>query len=84
MQLTHDPALEEAVADRYGHYLGTFISAQGQVRADVFDNGLNVLAYVSFPTGRDATNVEDPYVAPLEEYAAHLGFSSRFHMIHAA
>ena len=58
MQLAHDKELEEGTSPAYGKYLGTFISAQGQVRAELFDNGLYVIAYVSFPTGRDTTNVE--------------------------
>jgi hypothetical protein len=84
MQLEHDQALEKAASPHFGKYLGTFISAQGQVRADLFDNGPYVIAYISFPTGRNATNVEDRYVAILEGYAAAQGFSTRFHMIHAA
>jgi hypothetical protein len=84
MQLAHDKELEKETSPAYGKYLGTFISAHGQVRADLFDDGFYVIAYISFPTGRDATNVEDRYVGILEEYAASQGFLDRFHMIHAA
>jgi hypothetical protein len=84
VQLIRDKELEEDIGLSYGQYLGTFFSAQGQVRADLFDDGVYVIAYVSFPTGRDSTNVEDRYVAILEEYAANQGFRDRFHMIHAA
>jgi hypothetical protein len=84
MQLTHDEEIAKEAGLYYGKYLGTFFSARGQVRADLFDNGVHVIAYISFPTGRDTTNVEDRYVAILEEYAASQGFSDRFHLIHAA
>jgi hypothetical protein len=84
MQLTHDHELEKDTSPAYGKYLGTFISERGQVRAHLFDNGVYVVAYVSFLTGMNTTNVEDRYVAILEEYAAEHGFSGRFRMVHAA
>ncbi len=53
MQLVQDKELEEDAGDSYGEYLGTFFSARGQVRADLFDDGEEVIAYISFPTGLD-------------------------------
>jgi hypothetical protein len=82
IQLVHDKELEEEVGDSYGKYLGTFFSVRGQVRADFFDDGEEVLAYIAFPTGLDLTNVEDRYVGILEEYAASRGFGDRFHLIY--
>ncbi len=84
MKLIRDKELEEDVGLSYGAYLGTFFSSQGQVRADLFDDGEEVLAYISFPTGRSASNVEDRYVGILEEYAKSQGFGDRFHLIYAA
>lgn len=84
MQLTHDSELEKDIGLSYGQYLGTFLSAQGQVRADLFDGGEEVIAYISFPTGRDITDVEDRYVGILREYAASQGFADRFHLIYPA
>jgi hypothetical protein len=84
MQLFQDKELEKEVGLSYGQYLGSFLSAQGQVRADLFDDGEEVIAYISFPIGRDATNVQDRYVAILEEFAARQGFGDRFHLIYAA
>ncbi len=84
MQLTHDEELEKEAGPYYGKYLGTFFSAQGQVRADLFDNGVHVIAYISFPTGRDLKNVKDRYVAILRDFAASQGFGERFHLIFAA
>ena len=40
IQLIHDKELEEDVGPYYGKYLGTFFSARGQVRADLFDDGV--------------------------------------------
>jgi hypothetical protein len=82
IQLVHDKELEEEEDDSYGTYLGTFFSARGQVRADLFDDGEEVLAYIAFPTGLDLTNVKDRYVAILEDYAASQGFGDRFHLIY--
>ena len=84
LELVQDKELEEDAGTSYGKYLGTFISARGQVRADLFDDGEEVIAYISFPTGLDATNVEDRYVAILEDHAASQGFADRFHLIYAA
>jgi hypothetical protein len=84
MQLVQDKELEEDAGPYYGKYLGTFFSARGQVRADLFDDGEEVIAYISFPTGLDGTNVEDRYVSMLNEYAASQGFADRFQMVYAA
>jgi hypothetical protein len=84
IELVHDMELEEDAESYYGKYLGTFFSARGQVRADLFDDGEEVNAWISFPTGLNETNVEDRYVAILEEYAASQGFGDRFHLIFAA
>ncbi|MGO9467103.1 MAG: hypothetical protein ACLQVF_23420 [Isosphaeraceae bacterium] len=83
IQLIQDKEFEEAVGPYYGKYLGTFLSARGQVRADLFDTGRKVLAHISFPTGLNASNVEDRYVAVLEDFAAIEGFGDRFDMVYA-
>ena len=84
MQLIVDSQFEQDLSPFYGHYLGSFRSDHGQVRADLFDNGECVNAYISFPTGLDVTNVEDAYVTPLREYADSHGFADRFHLVFAA
>jgi len=56
IQLIHDQEFEEAVGPYYGKYLGTFLSARGQVRADLFDEGPQVMAHISFPTGLSVGN----------------------------
>ena len=37
IELFQDKEFEEDVGPYYGTYLGTFVSARGQVRADLFD-----------------------------------------------
>jgi hypothetical protein len=83
MQLIQDKALKKAVGSDYGKYLGTFFSARGQVRADLFDEGSAVVAWISFPTGMNPTNVEDRYVSELRKYAESQGFADRFKFVHA-
>src|SRR5438105_4532724 len=78
MQLIQDKELEKAVGSDYGKYLGTFFSTRRQIRADLFDDGARVTAYLSYPTGLNPTNIEDRYVSELREYAASRGFADRF------
>jgi len=82
IQLVQDKEYEEEIGPYYGKYLGTFLSARGQVRADLFDAGSQVIAYISFPTGLSASNVEDHYVDELYSYAKSQGFRDRFRMMH--
>jgi hypothetical protein len=84
VELIHDKELEEEIGTYYGKYLGTFVSARGQVRADLFDEGSKVMAHISFPTGLDITNVEDRYLTELRSYARSHGFLDRFHLVYAA
>jgi nitric oxide synthase oxygenase domain/subunit len=83
IQLVHDKEFEEEVGPYHGKYLGTFLSARGQVRADLFDEGPQVIAHISFPTGMDVTNVEDRYLTELRSYAAAHGFGDRFRVVYA-
>jgi hypothetical protein len=82
VRLIQDKEYEEDIGPYYGKYLGTFLSAHGQVRADLFDAVTAVNAYVSFPTGRNAGNVEDGYVNELYSYAESHGFRERFHFLY--
>jgi len=81
IQLIQDKEYEEEIGPYYGKYLGTFLSARGQVRADLFDGDSQVIAYISFPTGLSASNVEDHYVDELYEYAKSQGFRDRFRLM---
>ena len=81
IELIHDQEFEEDFGHIYGKYLGTFFSAGGQVRADLFDRVNDVVAYVSFPTGLDPGTVEDRYVNELHAYAKSHGFKDRFRLV---
>jgi hypothetical protein len=82
IELTHDPIIEEDFGNIYGKYLGTFFSAGGQVRADLFDRVNDVVAYVCFPTGLNPGNVEDRYFNELHAYAKSHGFDDRFRLLY--
>jgi hypothetical protein len=81
--LTQDKEFEEEVGPYYGKYLGTYFSATGQVRADLFDAVTKVNAYISFPTGKNAGNVENRYGTDLYSYAKSQGIRDRFHMLYS-
>ena len=83
LQLIQDKALKKAVGTDYGKYLGTYFSARREARADLFDLGGRVTAYISYPTGLNPTNIEDPYVNELLDYAERQGFADRFRFVHA-
>ena len=83
MQLIQDKALKKAVGNDYGKYLGTYFSARREARADLFDLGGRVTAYISYPTGLNPTNIEDRYMEPLLDYAESQGFADRFRIVHA-
>jgi hypothetical protein len=76
-----DERLASDVRKAFGEYITTFTSTGGQVRADLFRRGRAVVAHVSFPTGLDATNVTDPYVRELWNYAREQGIADNFKVI---
>jgi hypothetical protein len=82
IELIHDPIVEEDFGHIYGKYLGTFFSASGQVRADLFDRVIDVVAYVCFPTGLNPGNVDDRYFNELRAYAKSHGFADRFRLLY--
>jgi hypothetical protein len=83
VELIQDKEFAEDAGPYYGKYLGTFVSTRGQVRADLFDAVTQVVAYISFPTGMNASNVEDRYVTELYSYAKSRGFRDRFRMMYS-
>jgi hypothetical protein len=83
MKLIQDKVLKKEVGKDYGKYLGTYFSARRQARADLFDDGVRVTAYVTYPTGLNPTNIDDPYDNELLDYAQKEGFADRFRFVHA-
>lgn len=83
MKLSQDQALKKEAGTQYGRYLGTYFSTRRQARADLFDDGIRVTAYITYPTGLNPTNIEDPYDDELLDYAKRQGFAARFRFVHA-
>ena len=81
MPFQTDEKLDRDVGKAFGEYITTFTSRGGQVRADLFRSGRVVVAHVSFPTGLDASNVTDPYVSELKNYAREHGIADNFKVI---
>ncbi len=82
MPFQKDEKYAAEVGSVFGEYLTTFVSEpRGQVRADVFRKGKRVEAYVSFPTGIDASGVTEPYVSALWAYARNEGIADQFRLI---
>jgi hypothetical protein len=82
MPFQTDKQLAEEKVSIFGEYIITFISEGGQVRADFTRRGGAVVAYVSFPTGLDATNATDSYYTELWDYAREHGFSDKFKVVY--
>ncbi|GAC1468802.1 MAG: hypothetical protein NVSMB9_11850 [Isosphaeraceae bacterium] len=81
MPFQTDTRLTTDAGGVFGEYVTTFVSNQGQVRADLFRRGRVVEAHVSFPTGCDAGSVTDPYVSALWNYAHEHGFPDDFRLV---
>ena len=82
MPFQKDEKYAAEVGSVFGEYLTTFVSEpRGQVRADLFRKGKRVEAHVSFPTGIVASDVTEPYVSALWEYARQKGVADHFQLI---
>lgn len=82
MPFQRDEKYAAEVGDVFGDYLTTFISQPGgQVRADIFQEKKRVVAHVSFPKGIAASEVTEPYVSALWEYAREKGVADKFQLI---
>jgi hypothetical protein len=82
MPFQKDQKYAAEVGSVFGDYLTTYVSEPGgQVRADIFKEKRRVVAHVSFPTGIAASEVSEPYVSALWEYARAEGIADQFHLI---
>jgi hypothetical protein len=82
MPFQRDEKYATEVGKAFGEYMATFVSEpSGQARADIFRTGRLVNAYVSFPTGIDASEASEPYVTALWDFARKEGFADRFRLI---
>lgn len=82
MPFQRDEKYAAELGSVFGEYLTTFVSEpRGQIRTDIFRKGRRVEAHVSFPTGIDASDVTEPYVRALWEYARREGVADHFQLI---
>ena len=82
MPFQRDEKYAAEVGSIFGEYLTTFVSQPaGQVRADIFQVKSRVVAHVSFPTGVAASEVNEPYMSVLREYARAQGVVDRFQVV---
>jgi hypothetical protein len=44
---------------------------------------VRVTAYITYPTGLNPTNIDDPYYNELHDYAQKKGFADRFRLVYA-
>ena len=81
MPFETDAELAADVGTTFGEYVSTFVSTNGQVRADIFRREDRLEAHVSFPTGLDPDVVTDKYVNELWASAQERGLRNRSRMI---
>ena len=77
MAIAFDQEYAAEVGEHFGPYRATFISDNGQVTAHIFEQGDQLVAYVAFETGLDPSTTTDPYLQPLNVYAAQEGFAGK-------
>ena len=83
MPFQQDIEVESQAGQSFGKYHSTFRSQNGQVQAQIFERNGELIAYVSFPTGAEPTEVTDPYVGELNRYAAEHGFDRKLRIIYS-
>jgi hypothetical protein len=71
--LQRDPGIDGPQNSNFGEYLGTFHSANQQVRADYFRRGDRVYVYVSFEKGYTVESATDRWRGALVDEAAQIG-----------
>lgn len=83
MRFFEDPNLRPGTATHlFGEYRSSFESDNQEVRADLFERGGQLLAYVSFAAGLDAESVTDSWLRHLHRKADDLGFSGKLRLIY--
>lgn len=81
MPFEKNAAFAEDVGTTYGEYESTFVSENGQVRAELFRQGEILVAFVSFANGRQLQDITDRYHAALEKHAAEIGFAGKLRIL---
>lgn len=81
MSIIRDEKFAVEVGSFFGEYLGTFTSANEQVRADVFKEDDVLVAHVSFAKGFTSGSVTDPYLGELKRFADENGFTGHLRLV---
>ena len=81
MAIVRDENFAAEVGSFFGEYLGTFTSANEQVRADVFKADKALVAHVSFAKGFTSGTVTDPYLGELKRFADESGFAGHLRLV---
>lgn len=82
MPFQRDERYAAEIGNRFGEYLTTYVSQPaGQVRAYIFQNRGQVIAHVSFPKGVPATDVTEPFMNQLWNYARENKIEDKFHLV---
>ena len=76
-----DEQFASDVGSFFGEYVGTFTSANAQVRADIFKEEKTLVAHVSFAAGFTSGSVTDPYLGELKRFAAEKGFAEHLRLV---
>lgn len=77
MPFSTDQAIKEKAEPYFGAYKTTFLSENGQVRADLFEQGGTLKAYIAFESGYDLDNVTDLWISRIEDWADDNGYAGR-------
>lgn len=83
MNVLRDENFAAEIGSFFGEYLGTFTSANDQVRADLFKEKSGLVAHVSFAEGFNPQNVTDAYLGELKHYADEQGYTGRLRLVFA-
>ena len=83
MPFVRNAEVVEALGNTYGEYDSTFTSESGQVRADLFRQRDALVAYISFPEGRQIQDVTDKYIAALKQHAAQVGYAEKLRILYS-
>jgi hypothetical protein len=83
MMIDRDEKFASHVQSFFGEYMGTFTSANRQVRADLFKEGEVLVAHVSYFPGFNSENISDSYFGPIREIAKERGFETKLRIVHS-
>jgi hypothetical protein len=82
MPFFRDEKMTDASLERlYGSYIVSFESERRQVRADLFDYGGRLSAYLEWDEGYDESNVADPWISLIRDEALRRGYDGPIDLV---